>query len=526
MLSMKKLPGIFNDVIGPVMRGPSSSHTAASWRIARTCLNILNEPLKKAVIDFDKDGAWASNFEEQGTVMGINGGLLGIEITDKRMKDTELVAKEKGISISYNISSFQTSHANTVQLLLEGISGKNIQVVAVSLGGGAFDIQRINDIELSICGDYYELLSWSRKSESLPNSIKDIFPKEKTVVQLTGKNGSLINLKFSKEIDNQFILQLKKTQYFDEVIVIPPVLPVVSGNGSKLPFTGIRSLLEYAEHEKLDLGSIGLIYEKCQSGFSNPVLLGKMEQIIEMVENSISQGLKGTDYKDRILHQQSHLIKKASKAGKILQNSIVNEMIANVAAIMEAKSAMEVIVANPTAGSSGTVGGTLKAVADSLNSNSNEVTKAYFAAGLVGAYFAQGPGFSAEEHGCQVECGAASGMAAAGIVQLFGGSAKQAIDAASMAIQNMIGLVCDPVADRVEVPCLGKNINAAVNALSAATMACAGFDAVIPFDETLQAIEQVSKQMPACVKCTGKGGLAITKTALDLKHKLSKSEKR
>ena len=93
---MKKLPGIFNDVIGPVMRGPSSSHTAASWRIARTCLNILNEPLKKAVIDFDKDGAWASNFEEQGTVMGINGGLLGIEITDNRMKDTELVAKEKG----------------------------------------------------------------------------------------------------------------------------------------------------------------------------------------------------------------------------------------------------------------------------------------------------------------------------------------------------------------------------------------------------------------------------------------------
>lgn len=523
---MKKLPGIFNDVIGPVMRGPSSSHTAASWRIARTSLNILNEPLKKAVIDFDKDGAWASNFEEQGTVMGINGGLLGIKITDNQMKHTQLLAEENGIIIKYEISSFHTHHPNTIRLSLEGIKGKKIQVIAVSLGGGAFEIQRINGIELSICGDYYELLSWSSKSKSLPNSIKDIFPKEKTLIQLTGENKSLINLKFSKEIDDLFILQLEKTQYFDEVIVIPPVLPVVSGNETKLPFTSISSLLEYAENEKLDLGSIGLICEKCQSGLSEAELLKMMSQMVIIIENSISQGLKGTDYKDRILHQQSHLIQKASKAGNILQNSIVNEMIANVTAIMEAKSAIEVIVANPTAGSSGTVGGALKAVADSLNSNSDEVTKAYFAAGLVGAYFAQGPGFSAEEHGCQVECGAASGMAAAAIVQLFGGTAKQAIDAASMAIQNMIGLICDPVADRVEVPCLGKNISAAVNALSAATMACAGFDAVIPFEETLLTVSQVSKNMPDCVKCTGKGGLAITKTALDLKDKLSKSRKR
>ena len=112
-------------------------------------------------------------------------------------------------------------------------------------------------------------------------------------------------------------------------------------------------------------------------------------------------------------------------------------------------------------------------------------------------------------------------MAAAAIVQLFGGTAKQAVDAASMAIQNMIGLICDPVADRVEVPCLGKNVNAAVNAYASATMICSGFNTLIPLDEVIQTVSQVSQQMPSCVKCTGKGGLAITKTALDLKEKLS-----
>ncbi|MCK4446769.1 MAG: L-serine ammonia-lyase, iron-sulfur-dependent, subunit alpha, partial [Candidatus Marinimicrobia bacterium] len=140
--------------------------------------------------------------------------------------------------------------------------------------------------------------------------------------------------------------------------------------------------------------------------------------------------------------------------------------------------------------------------------------------GIIGVYFAQGPGFSAEEYGCQVECGAASGMAAAGIVQLMGGTAKQAINAASMAIQNMIGLICDPVADRVEVPCLGKNISAAMNALSSATMACSGFDAVIPLEEVIHTVSRVGEMMPTCVKCTGKGGLSVTATSIRIKEQL------
>ena len=138
------IPRIFNDVIGPVMRGPSSSHTAATWRIARVCLDILNEPLKKAVVEFDKDGAWATNYEEQGTAMGINGGLLGLEITDFRMKNTMQLVEERGLSIKYKINSFKTQHINTVRISLEGIHGNNVQVVAASLGGGSFKIYQLN----------------------------------------------------------------------------------------------------------------------------------------------------------------------------------------------------------------------------------------------------------------------------------------------------------------------------------------------------------------------------------------------
>ena len=518
---MKKQPGIFNDVIGPVMRGPSSSHTAASWRAAKMSMDILNEPLKKAIIEFDKNGAWAPNYREQGTTVGIDGGLLGIEMTDDRMKFTEKVAQEMEVSINYEISSFKTNHVNTVRINLESINGNQIQVLAVSLGGGSVEVREINGFEVSMCGDYYELLIFNKKSDPFPENLKSIFPSNKTINESFNDDKRLINVKFSKEISNKALQKLKETIIFDKLLIVHPVLPVISGNEIELPFSSVESMLNYAEEKNLDLAAIGLLYEKCQSGLDEVEVVNKMKYIVDIIENSIKTGLAGTKYEDRILPQQSHLIDKAHKKGKILQNSIINKIIENVSAIMESKSAMEVVVANPTAGSCGVVGGVLRAVADHIDATKDELIQAYFATGIIGAYFAQGPGFSAEEHGCQVECGASAGMAAAGIVQLFGGTARQAVDAASMAIQNMIGLVCDPIADRVEAPCLGKNVSAAVNALSSATMSCAGYNALIPLNEVIETVSTVSSQMPTCVKCTGKGGLAITKTACMIKEKLN-----
>jgi L-serine dehydratase len=511
---------IFNDVIGPVMRGPSSSHTAASWRIARVCLEILYEPLKKAIVEFDKQGAWASNYLEQGTVMGINGGLLGLEITDQRMKEKENIAKEMGIDISYQVSSFPTRHTNTVRLKLESNSGKKMQIVAISSGGGAFEIQQIDNFNVSMRGDFFEILIWQKTEEQIPEDIQKYISKNKLSSESSSEHYDLINLKYPHKVPGEFIEKLKSSSLIEKFVVVEPVLPIISGNGKKLPFDTIESLLVYADKNNLNLGDIGILYEHCQSGLSNDDLKSKMNEIIEIIEQSIQVGLEGTQYKDRILQQQSDLIEKAAKEGKIINNSLINNTISYVSAIMESKSAMEVIVANPTAGSCGTVGGILKAVANEFNSTVDALIKAYFACGIIGIYFAKGPGFSAEEHGCQVECGAASGMAAAGIVQLMGGTAKQAIDAASMAIQNMIGLVCDPVADRVEVPCLGKNISAGMNALSSAMMARSGFDAVIPLEEVIKTVSKVGAMMPTCVKCSGKGGLSVTATSIQIKELL------
>jgi len=253
-------------------------------------------------------------------------------------------------------------------------------------------------------------------------------------------------------------------------------------------------------------------------------VISLMRDIVLTIKNSIREGLNGTVYDDRILGQQSHLIGDAERTNRIFQTPM-NTIIAYVTALMEVKSSMGIIVAAPTAGSSGLLGGAIFGAAEGFTEDLDLITKAFLAAGLIGVFIADKYTFAAEEGGCQVECGAASGMAAAGLVQLIGGTARQAVNASSMALQNILGLVCDPVADRVEVPCLGKNIMGASNALNSANMSIAGFDPVIPLDEVIEAMKSVGDSMTSSLCCTGCGGLSVTPTAIRLHKKMGSATK-
>ncbi len=153
---------------------------------------------------------------------------------------------------------------------------------------------------------------------------------------------------------------------------------------------------------------------------------------------------------------------------------MLNRIILYVSAIMEVKSSMGVIVAAPTAGSCGALPGSVVGAGHALGLSMEEMARAMLAAGIIGVFITAGSTFAAEVCGCQAECGAGSGMAAAALVTLAGGSTEQALGAASMALQNTLGMICDPVANRVEVPCLGRNVLAAGNALACANMALAG----------------------------------------------------
>jgi len=516
------LPSIFNDVIGPVMRGPSSSHTAASWRIAATGMQILDDELESALIEMEQRGIWAFNFREQGTALGMDGGLLGIEMTDERILHAGQVAKEKGIRIEYRVSRFDADHTNTLRITLKGKTGKKVVLLAISTGGGMFAIIECDGHSVDLRGDSYYLIIRARPgfdAGSLePDS--DILTEKHHVSSSVQETETLFQVTSRKPFSERERIKVAGLRGVVTVSQVEPVLPVVSGNETDFRFTDVPSLVKFAEGSDYTLGELGLMFESSRSGLDRAVIIRMMTTLIGIIEGGIAIGLKGTQYADRILHRQSDLVHKAAEEGKIQSGPLVNRIITNVTALMEAKSAMEVIVAVPTAGSCGTFGGTISAFCDNNSLTGEEKVMAYFAGGLIGVFFAMGPGFSAEEHGCQVETGAAGCMAAAALADLSGGDFRQSLNAASIALQNTIGLICDPVADRVEVPCLGKNVSAGMNALSASTMALSGFDPVIPLDQVIATVERVGRVLPPALCNSGKGGLAVTPRAKELKKML------
>ncbi len=524
-MKSKHIPSIFNDVIGPVMRGPSSSHTAAAHRIGAFIRQLEKPIFTKVIVEFERTGALATTYLGQGSTLGLAGGLMGIDITDPEIINYEKHLHESNFTLEYIITNLECKHPNAYQISVQYPEREDIQILAISIGGGMFEIIEVNGFKVSIKGDFFEnLLFFHDISEEALSELEQILSTNLSDVEfeiIKCKKGKVLaNIKSGNSFKNQLpkITELKK--YMSWNSEVRPVMPIVSGFDMKLPFKTVGEMLELAEKEKLSLSDLAIMYESARSGLDSASILKKMEEIITIIRNSIQEGLNGTYYKDRILGTQSKLIIDAEMNG-LIKKSINSSIIAFTSAIMEVKSSMGLIVATPTAGSCGVVGGALFGSIGDLDFDMEKMVGAFMAAGITGVFIADKYTFSAEEAGCQVETGSGAAMAASGLVEMAGGTAKQAMAAASMALQNELGLVCDPVAVRVEVPCLGKNIMAATNALNASIMAIAGYDPVIPYDEVIDAMKSVGESLPSSLCCTGLGGLAQTPTGKCLYKKFN-----
>lgn len=190
-------------------------------------------------------------------------------------------------------------------------------------------------------------------------------------------------------------------------------------------------------------------------------------------------------------------------------------------AVSEVNASMGKIVACPTAGSCGILPGALLAAAEERGFSEDAVVDALFAASGVGLVIAENASISGAEGGCQAECGAAAAMAAAALAQLAGATPATVGHAVALALKNLLGLVCDPVAGLVEVPCVKRNGFAAVHAVLAADMALAGVKSVIPVDEVIEAMRRIGCALPKSLRETSEAGLADTPTAREIEKRLS-----
>lgn len=206
-------------------------------------------------------------------------------------------------------------------------------------------------------------------------------------------------------------------------------------------------------------------------------------------------------------------------------NDIYLKSAARALAVAEVNASMGKIVAAPTAGAAGILPAVMMACQERYNKTDEEIANALFTASGLGIIIAKIASISGAEGGCQAECGAAAAMAAAAGVELMGGSPEASAHAGAMVLKNVLGLVCDPVAGLVEVPCAKRNVLGTTLALVFSEMALAGVESVIPIDEVITAMDEVGKTLPVCLRETGKGGLAVTPTGLEIEKRI-KGEKK
>src|SRR5688500_8176040 len=169
---MKNYPSIFNDVIGPVMRGPSSSHCAASLRIGRLCRDLMDGRIDSILVEFDPNGSLATTHKDQGSDMGLFGGFLGWEADDKRLPESEKYLGDAGITVAINIVDIGATHPNTYKITLSNNS-ETRQLTAISTGGGMIEVIEIDGAAVSIGGDYFETLVYSTSPDAVSEYVKE-----------------------------------------------------------------------------------------------------------------------------------------------------------------------------------------------------------------------------------------------------------------------------------------------------------------------------------------------------------------
>jgi L-serine dehydratase len=383
------------------------------------------------------------------------------------------------------------------------------------------EVTAVDHVPLSIKGDYVAtLVAVADIDMAMHATLKQNVAAEEIRLH-PGSGQSLIEIRSRRPLPAQVTALLASQKGVAWLRTLAPVLPVLSRRELRVPFVSSAQMLEWNRDRRLDLAGLAAVYESARGDIPEEQVCRQMESIIGILRRSIAQGLAGTRFADRILGVQSAGFKTAMETGGLLDAGMLNAMILYVTALMEVKSAMGVIVAAPTAGSCGGLPGAVIAAADAMGRSETDMARAMLAAGMVGVFIAAQSTFAAEVCGCLAECGSGSGMAAAALVTLAGGGARQAVAAASMAIQNVLGMICDPVANRVEVPCLGRNVLAASNALACANMALGGYDDVIPLDEVIDTMDRVGRSIPMELRCTALGGLSITPTSKAIEKKLS-----
>ncbi len=480
------------DIIGPSMVGPSSSHTAGACRIGLISRSIFTAMKKGGVfgridaVSVKLIGSFRDTGVGHRTPSAIAGGLWGFRPDDERiMKYGDPVFLETNpIEIAGGKASFKgfikgsteddqkyssERSSNIAEVTVFTDKGEST-VTGFSLGGGNVEVRYIDGRRLS------EPLT-GKEEPSLRDILGEGFPSTNVEKVIPGR-------------------------------------PWTAPSAERPEFNTFEEVAEYCSSEKKGILEAALESESKLRGVSGDEIFSEMRGYWQIMKDGIAKGLLNREFSPfRMSGGGSARIAAYSKTNRNFDN-LYGRAAAYATAVNEINACSRVIVAAPTAGSCGIIPGVLKAYEETSGIPESKILEALVIAGFLGMILFDDVSTAGADYGCQAEVGAAAAMAAGGIVHIEGGSASQVIHAFTLALKNCMGLVCDPVAGLVEVPCVKRNGIFTSVALTSAMMAMSGVTSFVSPDEVVLAVREVGEKLHRDYKETAGGGLARTRDGL------------
>jgi len=517
MIESLRLVSIF-DALGPIMTGPSSSHTAGMVRIGKIARILLGGTPEHVELSFY--GALAVTYKGHFSDSAIVAGLLGMDEDSPEIANALDMARNEGINIRYQFNVDSDKDPNTVGMFLSR-DQDNVHIEAGSIGGGEIVVSKVDEFPVSLKGDEDGVMFVV--TDYLNHDVINCLLGD-TSVEIQYYDSDINPSKRLVKCLTKEPLPLTSIKRLQQSTVIEKVFPLNNILGYKLVdheplFSTLDGFLQYSFLKGISLPEAVMHYEMKRSGIKKDDISQKIRYIWKAMNESVKVGLSGNRKLIASFIPSDDPIKMLNwvKKGRSLSGDVIGNAIANALAAMVTNGSLGCVVATPTAGSCGVMAGALVAACEKPDVQETEIEGSLLVGAMIGALVAMRAPVSGAMGGCQSEIGVASAMTAASLVQLAGGTAKQVVQAFALVMKNMLGLVCDPVGGPVEIPCIKRNAIGVVAAFAGADMALAGIESAIPPDEVVAALINVQNLLPFELKGSMLGGLASTPTADRLK---------
>ncbi|GEM_PF-1315047 len=529
---MSQYISLFNDIIGPVSAGPSSGSTCAPNRIAYWLRGALGEDVAKAKVCFPANGGFAAHYRGMSTDKGIANGLLGRKSDHPDFVNAITNCQEAGIDLQFVINDEDAPGEAFFNVVLTGKSGKTIEAIVESTGGGCIMIWEIDGFAVEVTGVCHDLFIYTVPlgeggMDELTNRIVEKISGINQVKQISDNGKVLIVIESTGAVPRETVTCLLSLPEVLQVRQTAPVHPVIyDASLPGPPFHNGETLLTFLEKNPMELWEAAIVYERTISGWSKEQIMERIMLLLDVMQSSIERGLDGNfTINPGIMPVAAGKMYKEIIAENISQihMGVMDKCIYWALAALEDTNANGLVVCLPTGGTVGIASALIIGVGEEMGFGREDQAKALLTTGLIGLCMAEGNAFCGGSGGCMQEMGSASAMCAGGMTYYLGGTPQQALSAAALAMHNFMGMICDPVASLVQIPCVSRNLNAVGNSIICANVVVSGFNPVIPFDETIQAMLKVSKEMPYSFKGCG-SGLMKTPTACAIEKRLYRIE--